>query len=204
MKILIVSATEAEVHALSNHFQDNASVRFLITGVGMVATAYALGSHLAENYDYDLVINAGIAGSFDRKFDLGTVLFIEKDTLAELGAENDEQFIPIDELGFGASTFYADQNLELFSGLPTVAAITVNRVHGNAQSIQQITQRLDVQVESMEGAAVFYACQKSNLPVVQIRALSNYVEKRNRENWDIPLAVNNLNKYLINTISKIL
>jgi futalosine hydrolase len=28
---------------------------------------------------------------------------------------------------------------------------------------------------------------------LQIRSISNYVELRNKENWNIPLAINNLN-----------
>ena len=75
----------------------------LITGVGMVATAFALGRHLANN-DYDLAINLGIAGSFDRNIALGEVLEITQDTFAELGAENDNEFLPIDQLGFGQGT----------------------------------------------------------------------------------------------------
>ena len=31
---------------------------------------------------------------------------------------------------------------------------------------------------------------------LQIRSISNYVETRNRENWNIPLAIQNLNQVL--------
>jgi futalosine hydrolase len=49
----------------------------------------------------------------------------------------------------------------------------------------------------MEGAAVFYVAQQEKIPALQIRAISNLVEKRNKDNWDIPLAIKNLNEWLI-------
>jgi futalosine hydrolase len=36
-----------------------------------------------------------------------------------------------------------------------------------------------------------------NAKYVQIRAVSNYVEPRNKENWQMGLAIKNLNEYLI-------
>jgi len=44
----------------------------------------------------------------------------------------------------------------------------------------------------MEGAAFFYACLLEGITCTQIRTISNKVEKRNKDNWDIPLAVKNL------------
>ncbi|MCY1528458.1 Futalosine hydrolase [compost metagenome] len=49
----------------------------------------------------------------------------------------------------------------------------------------------------MEGAAVFYAAEQLHIPSAQIRCISNYVEKRNREKWEIGLAIANLNEWLV-------
>jgi futalosine hydrolase len=45
----------------------------------------------------------------------------------------------------------------------------------------------------MEGASVFKVCEEFNIPCMQIRSISNKIEKRNRENWDLDLAIINLN-----------
>ena len=45
----------------------------------------------------------------------------------------------------------------------------------------------------MEGAACFMVCNKFEISCMQIRSISNKVEKRNKENWDFPLAIKNLN-----------
>jgi len=200
MRILIVAATEFEVESLkskveSQNFEPSTlNLQFLITGAGMVATSFALGKHLATN-QYDLAINLGIAGSFDRSIALGDVVEIDEDTLAELGAEDDENFITIDKLGFGESSFKSTYALPAQFNLRKANAITVNTVHGNEASIYKLGSRINAQIESMEGAAFFYACQQMGVPCMQIRAVSNYVEKRNRDAWQIGLAIKNLNTF---------
>ena len=77
-------------------------------------------------------------------------------------------------------------------GLKKYRAISVNKVHGNEESIAKIIQRTDPEVESMEGAAFFYACGMVQLPCLQLRAISNYVEKRNRPAWQIESSLKNL------------
>jgi len=226
MRILLVVATEKEVGPLISEFgisisdlsktgnQDSntsansdcqlltANCQLLISGVGMVATAFALGRHLSAN-TYDLVVNLGIAGSFDRDIALGDVVEITEDTFAELGAEDDLNFLPIVDMGFGEASFYPSKKLadlyNLFNtfNLKQATAITVNTVHGNEASIKKVAERLNPQIESMEGAAFFYACKQFNVPCLQIRAVSNYVEKRNRANWNIGLAIKNLNTFAV-------
>jgi futalosine hydrolase len=209
MRILFVAATEFEVESLKSEVKSlkmktdlglkTHDFGLLITGVGMVATAYALGRELATN-QYDLAINLGIAGSFDRDIALGDLVEITEDTIAELGAEDGETFLPISQMGFGESNFKASKQLSAICngvGIKQATAITVNTVHGNEASIQRIQQRLNVQIESMEGAAFFYACRESGVPCLQIRAVSNYVEKRNRDAWQIGLAVKNLNTFAV-------
>ena len=169
----------------------------------MVATAFELGRVLHES-KYDLLINIGIAGCFDRNLKIGEVVQVISESFVELGAEDDQQFIPIEQLGYGKSKFTSSllqgQNMQL----PFVAqrhGITVNKVHGNADSIAKIKQLSPNScIESMEGAAVFFAADKMDLPVIELRGISNYVEKRNRATWNIPLAIMNSNKALIETL----
>ena len=184
---------------------ENPNTEILITGVGMIATAFALGRRLATN-QYDLAINLGIAGSFNRQIALGTIVEISEDTIAELGAEDDLDFLPVSKLGFGEETFRATAALSEYRGnsaLHQATAITVNTVHGNEASIQKVVKRLQPQLESMEGAAFFYACKMAGVPCMQIRAVSNHVEKRDRANWQIGLAIKNLNTFAIDFLRKL-
>jgi futalosine hydrolase len=45
----------------------------------------------------------------------------------------------------------------------------------------------------MEGATVFKVCEEMKVSCIQIRSISNKVEKRNKENWNLDLAISNLN-----------
>jgi len=214
MKILLVAATSAEIapliaqHGIAAHTDvftlGKYHIKVLITGVGMVSTAFALGQELAQN-SYDLAINAGIAGSFDRSIPLGKVLHISDDTFAELGAEGAHGFITIDTLGFGTQYTQALEPavpIPFLEKLQKASAITVNKVHGHASSIAATTANYNVQVESMEGAAFFYSCAQAGLPSIQLRAISNWVEPRNRDAWNIPLAIANLNQSIEQLLSE--
>lgn len=195
MKPLIVAATEGEI-APSLEMLHKLQIPYLITGVGMTATAYQLGKRIAQERP-DYILNIGIAGSISKEIALGSVISIVTDCFSELGAEEEDRFISLEELGFGISKFHCRIPSQLSISLPQEEAITVNMVHGNESSIHALKQRLpQANIESMEGAAVFLVAHEENLPCIQIRAVSNYVEKRNRTNWDIPLAVKNLNEWL--------
>ena len=45
----------------------------------------------------------------------------------------------------------------------------------------------------MEGATVFKVCEEMEVSCIQIRSISNKVEKRNKEKWSLDLAISNLN-----------
>lgn len=225
MYILIVSATSLEIEPLLNNFElikkkesnltfykyRDFDIDVLITGIGMVATAYYLGKTL-QSYKYDIAVNAGIAGCFDKNFSLGEVFNITSDSFSELGAENGEYFLSLVDLKLIEEDSFPFSNLELINDsvlkseivnqLIKVKGITVNTIHGNEENIEKIKKRFNPVTESMEGAAFMYACKLQNLKHIQIRSVSNYVEKRNRESWNIPLAIKNLNKILIEILDE--
>ena len=64
---------------------------------------------------------------------------------------------------------------------------------GNTTTIKKIKNRLNPDIETMEGAAIFRVCNDFNIPCMQIRSVSNFVGERNKKNWDIDLAIKNLN-----------
>lgn len=211
LEILIVAASVPELEGLrqKSSKQDKISGQLecwsieeqsfdvLFTGVGMVATAYHLALQLQAK-NYDLVLNAGIAGSFDFSIALGAVFQVSEDCFADLGAEDGKAFLTLDELGFGKSHYKPYGNLDL--GLKKLPAATVNTVHGNEAHITAFRSRSNASLESMEGAAVFYVCEQQQQKVVQIRSVSNYVEQRNRAAWEIPLAIKQLNEQLYNLL----
>ena len=192
MRILLVTATEGEIEGLRPDLKSHVDV--LVTGVGMVATAARCSRALALTR-YDLALNVGVCGSFDRTLAPGTVVHIVRDQIAELGAEDDDGFVSVEQIQLPAEwTFVnsAPPPLDALRALPAVNAITVNTVHGNDRSIAAVIERLRPEVESMEGAAFMSACLISNVTFAQVRAVSNLVERRNRGAWRVAEAIERL------------
>ena len=182
MNVLIVASTKSEI--TSDKISD---LPILITGVGMVNTAINLTKALNNN-DYDLVINMGVAGCFLDEIKIGEVVEVVEDCFSEIGFENGESFSEFSE--FDIKMKY---KVEGKTSLRKVKGLTVNTVHGNENSIHKMVERLHPDIESMEGAAVFKVCEEMKIPCIQIRSISNKVEKRNKENWNLDLAISNLN-----------
>jgi futalosine hydrolase len=218
MRILIVAATGLEVAPLVAslgplHSRHERAGRYthagheidvLETGVGMVATANWCARLLATEVPFDLALNLGVCGSFDPALTPGRVVHIVEDRFSELGAEDGENFLGLSELGLlGPDTaLFADgalhnrepPSLHKLDELPPVRGITVNTAHGDPRSIAAIQRRFAPQVESMEGAAFMYACLTHGVPFAQVRAVSNVVERRNREHWKMAEAIAALNE----------
>ena len=209
MKILLIAATTFEINPLLQYLEKNfrrtesvfesedLSVRVLQTGAGMLATGVHLSHHLSIS-NYDLVVNAGVAGSYDPQLPPGTVVNVVSEILGDLGVENaDGSFGHLSELPWSDQPLEMRQTTSAYKFLPAARGITVNRVHGSARSIARVRQTFpNVQIESMEGGAVFYVCQRFEQHFLEIRAVSNWVEPRNRDNWQMDLAIQNLNDVL--------
>ena len=176
-------------------------VDVLVTGVGMVATAVRCSRAFAVE-GYDLALNLGVCGSFRTSLSPGDVVHVASDCIAELGAEDGDGFLSIQQLSLvaddeppltgGRLVNAAPPANQVLASLPAVAGITVNTVHGRDASIACVVGRLDPDVESMEGAAFMYAALVHRVPFAQIRAVSNMVERRNRAAWKLNEAIANL------------
>lgn len=225
MKILLAAATEGEISPLKAHLEQHwkqlpgdgfekgvYSVTLLITGAGMVAATYALAKTL-QTGSYDMAIQAGIGGSFNRDIRLGDIVAVQSDRFGDMGAEDGgEGYIDIFDLGFADGEAYPFSGRVLQNpgaGLPAQAAVlravkglTVNTVTGNEKTAARLIEAYGCDTESMEGAAFHYVCLREKIPFMQVRAISNYVERRDRSKWQIGPAVDNLNKWLIEFFEK--
>lgn len=221
MKILLTAATGAEIALSTKHIASAGievkpgvfdysghRVAIAVTGVGMVATAYHLTRILVKE-QFDLVLQVGIAGTFDRDMPLGEVLAVHSDRFADVGAEDGESFIDVFDLGLikpdeppYVNKLLVNPHLgELNIQLKQVDAITVNTVTGNELSVERLGQQYPAMLESMEGAAFHYVCLQESVRFAQIRAVSNYIERRNKQGWKMEVALNNLNEFLVKYIT---
>ncbi|MCF6156793.1 MAG: futalosine hydrolase [Candidatus Brocadia sp.] len=226
MKLLVVAATLPEIkplllslgHSEIKEFcmktipYHQLSIDILITGVGLMHTAYFMGRVLTDN-TYNLALQFGIAGSFRKDIALGTTVNVVEEVVADLGAEDREIFLdatelhllPPDQFPYHAGKLLNKTLDSVYgvSALKRVKGISVNKVHGYQYSIDKTVSKYQPDIESMEGAAFFYACLMERVPCLQIRAISNYIEDRNKDRWNIPLAIGNLNNIALKIIHHI-
>ena len=224
MRILVVTATDMEIAPLVAMLGDGSKsgarmngyshaeheIDVLTTGVGMVATA-AWCSRVLSRKQHEVAFGFGVCGSFDPALEPAQVVHVVSDRIAQLGAEDEESFLTIDELKLvdkNEFPFREGQLLNLYpptnatlSRLTAVNGITVNTVHGNERSIEAVIQRFNPHVESMEGAAFVYACLIHEVPFAQVRAVSNAVERRNRKAWRMTEAIDNLGGVALQILS---
>lgn len=209
MKTLLVAATEFEIAPLLP-YKDTLGFDTLVTGLGQMMTAYHTGIAL-QHTTYALVINAGIAGSFRRDWELGKVVNVVSEQFGDLGVENEDgTFTDVAALGFLEKNAYPfhngmmiNQKANEFDFLTKANGLTVNKVHGYEPSILAIQQKYQCDIETMEGAGFFYACLMQKVNFIAIRSLSNYVEKRNRAAWKIGEAIESLNAVMYEILKEI-
>ena len=214
-KNLLVAATSAEISGVLGHIEPyvvteiDANWSVLVTGVGMVSTVFHLTKTLYQN-SFNQIVNVGLAGSINRNLKLSQVVNVVSDEFAFWGAENKGEFLSVFDLNLQNENETPFQNKVIFptqtnfslDHLQNVAGVTVQTVTGRDESIVLLQKTYNADVESMEGAAVFYVANLMKIPATQIRAISNYVEPRNRDNWKIKEALASLNVELYQLLGK--
>ncbi|GGK73242.1 futalosine hydrolase [Streptomyces flaveus] len=195
MRILVATAVPVERDAVASAFGSGpTTVDLLAAGVGSaaaaVSTATALTTAALAGTPYDLVVSAGIGGGFQPEAPLGSLVLADAITVADLGAETADGFVPVTELGFGAITHRPPDALvreaAAVTGARTGTVLTVNTVTGSAERAAELRRRHPgALAEAMEGFGVAQAAAAHGVPVLELRAVSNPVGPRDRAAWRI-------------------
>lgn len=179
----------------------------LITGIGAGLTSANLGLALGGGR-YDLVVNIGIAGSFTETIAIGNVVAVKEDCFADYGIDNRGNFETLFDMGLMSKNEFPFCNAKLVNTFPqfvfpTVKGITVSAASGSESIIANLKKRYNPDIETMEGAAVFYVCLMAKVPFICIRSISNKVQPRNASAWNIPLALENLHVATLNFLESL-
>lgn len=217
MKILLVAATKHEIEPIQHYLAERLYLRkhqqidVLFTGVGSLATTYALSKEIGRQKP-DLAIQAGIGGSFHPLFCPGKIVTIKEEIIGDLGVMQDDKWHSLFDLGFLGADDHPWNEGKLINPykdllgkleLEKVKAITVNRISTEPHFIQQIKDKFCPVVESMEGAAFHYVCLKETVPFIQIRSISNMVGERDKSKWLLKESIEVLNNEVIRLLNQL-
>ena len=205
MRILVVTAVEAERAAVVTALPAGADVEVIAGGFGpassAAATAYALADAPVEP---ELVVSAGVGGGF-APLEPGDIAVAAGIVFADLGAETPDGFASAGQLGFGGDRYdvapaLAVQLVDRTRGhLGTV--LTVATVTGSAARADALLERFpDAVAEGMEGAGVAAAAVRRGVPFAEIRAISNVVGPRDRGSWQLAEALAALGPAIANIV----
>jgi futalosine hydrolase len=216
LRILLVAATTEEAGTLKKitglintaegfAYRCNEIIP-LVTGVGSIATAWALTKCISAGLKPDLAINIGIAGSFRDDLMTGEVVVPVSDCFADAGVDTGKNFLTLAEAGledpdrfpFRGGRIFAENRFvaRAIEVLKPVKAVTVNTATGSPAVIERLMKKYQPDIETMEGATFFYICSGGKIPFLALRSVSNKVEPRNKARWNIPLALDNLSEKL--------
>ena len=214
-KYLIVAATELEVGPILKVAKleneepkiysstiGSIQVDILICGVGLPIASYHLTKTL-QMHPYKFVINVGIGGAFNKDLKLGSNVHVINEMFADIGILSKDKFSNLFDMNLltkGEFPFtqnfmhnYTLINNKHIESLPTANGASVNTIFSNHLEKDLRYENLNPHVENMEGAAIFYVCMMERIPFVEVRSISNYVGEIDKNKWNIPLAIENLN-----------
>jgi len=178
--VLVVAATELEIARVSD-------VPTFVCGIGPVEAALATARALAE-HAYDALLHVGVAGA--RSLEL-TALVIGSESIY-CDVVDAGSVLPRVERVEPDPTLVAAARRAL-PHAHVVPIATAGRVGGGTQC----------EVEAMEGFGVLRAAALAGVPAVELRAISNAVDERDRSRWRLDEALDALQEAIPRVLAEL-
>ncbi len=158
-----------------------------ICGVGKTNASHG-ATLLIERFGPDHVYSIGVAGAYPGSgLEIGDVAVAENEFYGDEGILTESGFHTIDALGI---TLVSVSGIEYYNKFPLVVPevfkgskskgnfVSVSSCTGTQSRAIEMQLRFNAICENMEGAAVAHICALNNIPVTEIRGISNIVGSR--------------------------
>jgi futalosine hydrolase len=185
-------------------------VRVLITGPGTINAVQSLTAAI-ENVRPSLIIQTGGAGTFrESGLNIGDIGIATEEIDIQLGIESGNDSLPLNELPFSIiksshmdiKNRYpfdiklvnqaSDTLVNVFEGKRVQVVkgsfVTVSTITATDSRAKDIYKHYSPCMEGMEGAGAAHLAIHYDIPFLEIRSASNFVGKRDRSSWNLPLA----------------
>jgi len=196
---LLITATEKEMNAFRRlGSRAPMELLFLVSGVGPLETGISVTRFLeAHHNNIEGVINFGIGGAYLSdaldSLNMLDICLAQKEVLGDFGVcyeediesfNNSEFSVPVSfdldpELLDTAGRTLTKNGMEYSLG----TFVTVNGASGTRSRGEKLSRRFQAVCENMEGAAIARVCEVFDVPLLEVRAISNLVENRPGSEW---------------------
>ncbi|MDD2385942.1 MAG: hypothetical protein PHP52_04095 [Bacteroidales bacterium] len=213
MNLLLISATKHEADIIikdlgmkqikpSLYSSSTHKTDLLLTGIGIPATLFSMFTDV-DIRKYDIVINIGIAGSFNKNAKIGDILNVSSDSFGDIGINSKNGFLSVFKTEFNDKFKNLINNGQIlntsdfpafFHALPKCKGVSVN--------LPEAMLYPQTDVETMEGAAFMLVCKHYKKVFIQIRGISNIIGYTQRKDWDMNTPIKNYSEYIIEFIEK--
>jgi len=200
---------------------------YITSGIGKVNAAHA-ATLMINRYNPSLIINFGLGGAYPSSgLDVGGVAIATKEIYTDVGVWLEKGLQTLETIGIplvqaGRRRYYSAFPLEgrltkrligrrllnkweQHSGVSIRKGpfATVSACTGTNKRAEELEKRFGVICENMEGAAVAQICALYNVPLIEIRGISNLVEERNRSSWDCAGAAEHCQEVVMNLLKEL-
>lgn len=168
-------------------------------GIGQVTMAIQL-SRILGTHTPSAVLLCGCGGCYpDSGLQIGDLALADVEIFGDLGVTTAEKFIPLCQLDIPQNeqlTPAIQQSIALDPDLlswaqdvlPNVTHgpfVTINCCSGTTDASLDLQQRTGGICENMEGAAAAQVCAEFEVPLLELRGISNPTGTREPQQWDI-------------------
>lgn len=218
---LLIRSLGASAASLSLQYETfsgklgDTAITFGITGIGKCNAASAMTAML-EKLQPELVINTGCAGAYPGSgLAVGDLAVAISEIYGDEGVLTPSGWQPMELIGipllekkqqryfneFPLSLAAAEQAVHLAEAHGIRMArgkfITVSTCSGTRKRGLELEQRFGAICENMEGAAVAHVSLLYGADCLELRGISNMTEDRDMSAWDIPLAVEQAQRFVL-------
>jgi futalosine hydrolase len=189
-----------------------------VTGIGKVNAA-STATALLEHFTPEILINIGCAGAYpERGLAIGDLALATEEVFGDEGVAAPDGWHSLELIGIPVVSKSGEDYFNRFPltrwavdkaahvaetgglSLHQGTFVTVSTVSGSAGRGAEMFARFSGVCENMEGAAVAQVASLYGVDCMEVRGISNLVEDRDLSRWDIPLAVEQAQKFTLQFI----
>ncbi len=211
-----LSVGRREVH---EGMLEGRTVLLALTGIGKVNAASATTA-LLERFTPELLINIGCAGAYPESgLAMGDLAMATAEVFGDEGVMAPDGWHSLELIGIPAVARNGEEYYNRFplagwaaekAALVAAATgsflhqgdfVTVSSVSGTAGRGAELFRRFGGICENMEGGAVAQVASLYGVDCMEIRGVSNLVEDRDLARWNMPLAAERAQRFVLQFIS---